>query len=112
MQYPKLVTFISDPTNKECILANNGVYLISQQLLHTNEEIALNALTTLIFLITDDSQASITSSEIITKVLHYKNHTNSRLKNLAMIFLDFCTEDQVKEATKHGLETVDIPLSN
>lgn len=72
-------------------------------MLHKNEEIALNALTTLIFLITPESQINITTPSIIVKVLHYNNSTNPRFKNLAEIFLkDFCTEEQIEAAKKSG----------
>ncbi|GJQ67174.1 hypothetical protein Trydic_g8085 [Trypoxylus dichotomus] len=108
-----LCNLSSDPTCKEYIIKSNGVFLISQQLLHRNVEIALNALTTLIFLITPESQASITTPEIINKVLHYQNHQNTRFKNLSTIFLeDFCTPEQIDCAKKLSLDTCDIPLPN
>ncbi|XP_022919128.2 LOW QUALITY PROTEIN: armadillo repeat-containing protein 7 [Onthophagus taurus] len=106
-----LCNLSSDPTIKDIIIKSNGVFLISQQLLHRNEEIALNALTTLIFLITPESQASITTPDIINKVLHYKTHSNARFKNLSTIFLDdFCSQEQIDCAKKLQLNTVDIPL--
>lgn len=92
---------ILDPENRENILRLNGVYLISQHILHRNENIALNALTTLIFLYTADSQTSITTPEIISKVLRYKDSVDARFKNLATIFLnDFCTPEQIAHAEK------------
>lgn len=88
-----------DPENREYILRLNGVHLISQHLLHKNEDIALNALTTLFFLYTVESHGSITAPEIINKVLRYKDSPDARFKNLANIFLnDFCTSEQLKHA--------------
>lgn len=82
-------------------MQHNGIHLISQHLLHKNEEIALNALTTLIFLITPESQANITTPDIIVKVLHYSNSANPRFSNLAEIYLqDFCTIEQIEAAKK------------
>lgn len=90
-----------DPENREYILRLNGVHLVSQHLLHKNEDIALNALTTLIFLYTAESQSSITTPEIISKVLHYKDSADARFRNLATIFLnDFCTTEQISHAVK------------
>ncbi|KAF2898311.1 hypothetical protein ILUMI_07864 [Ignelater luminosus] len=101
-----------DPKNGECIIKSNGVFLVSQLLLHKNVEISLNALSILIFLITPESHASITTPEIINKVLHYHASSNQRLKNLGTIFLeDYCTTEQIDYAKKSSsLSTVDIPL--
>lgn len=68
-------------------------------MLHENEDIALNALTTLIFLCNEETQASVTSPEIISKVLSFTNHPDPRFKNLGNIFLqDFCTPEQISHA--------------
>ncbi|KAF5273463.1 hypothetical protein FQA39_LY07480 [Lamprigera yunnana] len=60
-----------DPENAQYIIKSNGVFIISQLLLHKNIEIALNALSTLIFLINSESQASITTPEIINKEIYF-----------------------------------------
>lgn len=101
-----------DPKNAEYIVRKNGVFLISQLLLHKNLEISLNALSTLIFLINNETQTLITTPEIINKVLHYQTSPNTRLRNLGTIFIqDYCTSEQINYAKNAGsLETVDIPL--
>lgn len=99
IQYRLIYSIFLDPDNRFYIIKLNGVFLISQQLLHENEDIALNALTTLIFLYAPETQASITSPEIICKALSYLNNPDPRFTNLAKIFLqDFCTPEQVSRA--------------
>lgn len=104
--------YILDPKNGDYIIKNNGVFLVSQLLLHQNVEISLNALSILIFLITPETQASITTPEIINKVLHYQASSNPRLKNLGTVFLeDYCSSEQIDYAKQFSsLSTVDIPL--
>lgn len=72
----------------------------------------MNALTTLIFLITPESLESITNPNIISKVLHYLTSEDVRFKNLATIFLqDYCSEEKIEQAKREvNLSTVDIPL--
>ncbi|KAF5302709.1 hypothetical protein FQR65_LT08451 [Abscondita terminalis] len=62
-----------DPKNAEYIVRQNGVFLISQYLLHQNIEISLNALSTLIFLINTETQAIITTPNIISKIFALPN---------------------------------------
>lgn len=74
--------------------------MLSELLQHNNEEISLNALTTLIFLITPESQASITTPTIITKVQQLHKSSNTRIKNLTTIYLeDYCTPEQLSFAS-------------
>lgn len=80
-------------------MEHNGIELIAKFLLHENTEIAINALSTLIFLITDESLHLITTPAIISKVLHYSSSSNPRIKNLGDVFLsDFCTTEQIEHA--------------
>lgn len=56
----------------------------------------------------------ITSPEIVGCMLQFSRSQNTRLKNLATIFLeDYCTPEQVAEATKSESQQIivgDIPL--
>lgn len=93
----------SDPESRDYMLSLNGAHLISQHLLHNNEDIALNAITTLICLFNAESQRLITTPEIISKILQYQNSPDVRLKNLATIFLnDLCTPEQITCAKTLG----------
>lgn len=105
-------SFVStDPQNRGYIINHNGILLVSEQVLHRNEDIALNALTTLIYLITPETKDIITSPVIVSKVLHYKNSNNPRLRNLGTVFLeDHCSEDSIKNAENIKLQTIDIPI--
>ncbi|KAJ8918279.1 hypothetical protein NQ315_014149 [Exocentrus adspersus] len=73
-----------DPESKEYVVSLNGVALISNFLLHKNEEISLNSLTTLFYLF--DLGIPI-PKEIEQKVMQYQSSANPRLKNLGTIFL-------------------------
>ncbi|KAK6633273.1 hypothetical protein RUM44_003874 [Polyplax serrata] len=87
-----------DPINKDCII-KNGLNKIISLLGHKNEEIQLSVITTLMFLITPNSKSEITHSSIIKSMLKLSEESNTRLKNLATIFLEnYCTEDQIKSA--------------
>lgn len=94
------------------IVSQNGVFLISNLLMHRNVEISLNSLATLIYLINEDTQTSITTPEIINKVLHYSSSTDKRLSNLGNIFLqDFCTSAQINHVkSSNSMDVNDIPL--
>lgn len=96
----------TDPDNGHYIVKLNGIFLISQQLLHDNEDIALNALTTLIFLCNLESHESIATPEIIAKVLLYLDKSDPRFKTLANVFLqDFCTSEQIAHAKANSSNT-------
>lgn len=80
-------------------MKHNGIALISKYLDHQNLEISINALSTLIYLITDENLPVITTPVIISKALQYSASTNKRMKNIGDIFLsDFCTAEQIKHA--------------
>ncbi|KAK5650569.1 hypothetical protein RI129_001598 [Pyrocoelia pectoralis] len=101
-----------DPSISDYIVQQNGVFLISNLLLHQNVEISLDALTTLIYLINQETHAIITTHEIINKVLHYSSSVDSRLSNLGNIFLqDYCTNEEIEYVKSScGLVVNDIPL--
>lgn len=61
--------------------------MISNCLLHQNEEIAVNAITTLYYLIFPDYRHLLTP-EITQKAEQYQQHSNKRYKNLGMIFIE------------------------
>ncbi|CAG8443732.1 23674_t:CDS:2 [Dentiscutata erythropus] len=74
--------------NKEHIINYDGVPLIIQCLHDKNEEIMLSAITTLMFLLTDNEENEDILSESVKKRLeHLAQLENKRLKNLATIFL-------------------------
>lgn len=80
-----------DPLNKEYILRNRGVELLSSLLNSADESIILSVITSLMFLVTPNSKKDITSPEIIECVLKLSTSENHRIQNLAKIFLkDYC----------------------
>ncbi|KAK2187129.1 hypothetical protein NP493_177g01033 [Ridgeia piscesae] len=90
-----------DRQNKEFILKNNGVSLMKNALSSTNEETVLSAITCLMFLVTPQSKSEITSLPIIDAMLRFSSSKNSRLSNLASVFLqDYCTQEQVQKAVE------------
>ncbi|PVD22912.1 hypothetical protein C0Q70_16172 [Pomacea canaliculata] len=88
-----------DEQNKDHILKNDGVAMIIKCLSSSNEDTVLSAITTLIYLVTPESQSEITALPVVECMLRFAACPNSRLRNLAQIFLgDYCTEAQVQEA--------------
>ncbi|CAH1243755.1 ARMC7 [Branchiostoma lanceolatum] len=88
-----------DKQNKEHILASGGVDLVIQCLSSRNEETVLNAITTLMFLTTPASKPAITLLSVVECMLRFQLSKNSRLSNLATVFLeDYCSRQQVEEA--------------
>lgn len=87
-----------DAINKIFILHNRGVELVSSLLSSQDEDIVISAISTLMFLITSESRNEITSTEIIKHMLELSCSSNTRIKNLATIFLsDYCEESEVKK---------------
>jgi hypothetical protein len=78
---------LADPESKDYIIKLNGIKLISNQLLHKNDEIALNAITTLYYLLFPSFRHLITP-EILDKVKVYQSHPNTRYKNLGEVFME------------------------
>jgi hypothetical protein len=81
----------------------------SEMLLMTLSSLLLGILENSLLPITD-----VTSREIVDCMLRFSRSRNTRLKNLATIFLeDYCTPEQVAEATGcevHPVAVEDIPV--
>lgn len=87
-----------DPINKAYILRNQGIPLVSLLLNSHDEGIILSSITTLMFLITPESKDDILSSTIVKRMQDFSNSTNTRIKNLAVIFLtDYCQEHNIEK---------------
>lgn len=70
------------------------MYLVSQYLCHANEEIALNALTTLFYLF--ECESATKPEDLLPKIIEYERHDNPRFHNLAKLFLDtYFTPEQI-----------------
>lgn len=81
--------------------------LLEQFLQHENEEVVLNALATLTFLITPETIGHVATQSVVKKVLELKKRGNRRLGNLGGAFLGHLT-DHSGERT--GLTTQEILL--
>ena len=77
-----------DKKHKNHIIKNNGIPSVIRCLTSSNEETVLSAITALMFLLTPESKADITSVPVIDAMLHFANSKNPRLKNLAVVFLE------------------------
>ncbi|NXY56360.1 ARMC7 protein, partial [Callaeas wilsoni] len=101
-----------DKTNKEYILEANGVEPIINCLSSSNEETVVSAVTTLMFLTTPRSHVQTTALPVVECMLRFSLSANTRLSNLASIFLqDYCSPPQVEEARNLSKHTaVGIPL--
>lgn len=78
----------------------------------SNEETVVSAVTTLMFLTTPRSRAQTTALPVVECMLRFSLSANTRLSNLASIFLqDYCSPLQVEEARNLSRHTaVGIPL--
>lgn len=91
-----IIFFHVDPESRDYITSLNGVSLVTQYLGHKNEDIALNALTTLFYLF--DGSSAIIPESLIPKVLCYQNSNDARYRNLGQIFLEtYFTPQQISE---------------
>ncbi|XP_046568982.1 armadillo repeat-containing protein 7-like [Haliotis rubra] len=94
-----LCNCVLDKLNKEYILQNGGVALVINCLSSPVEETVLSAITTLMYLITNESKQEITALPVVECMLRFSRSLNKRLSNLALVFLqDYCTRSQVQEA--------------
>jgi len=92
-----------DAINKIYILRNRGVELVSSLLSSQDEDVALSAISILMFLMTPESRNEITSAETIKRILELSLSDNIRIKNLAIIFLDdYCEASAVEKVKKGG----------
>ncbi|KAL8597836.1 hypothetical protein ACOMHN_061369 [Nucella lapillus] len=88
-----------DKKNKDHILKNGGVPLVIKGLSSGSEETVMSAITTLMYLITPQSQADITILPVVECMLRFAACPNTRLGNLATVFLeDYCSPGRVEEA--------------
>ncbi|XP_042240789.1 armadillo repeat-containing protein 7-like isoform X2 [Homarus americanus] len=88
-----------DQENKSYIIKNDGVALIRGCLSSPEESTVISAIVTLMFLVTPQSKADITGTEVVQQILVKANGDNPRIRNVAKIFLnDYCTPEQVLKA--------------
>ncbi|XP_069701951.1 armadillo repeat-containing protein 7 isoform X2 [Periplaneta americana] len=103
-----------DIENKEHILHCGGVRIVAACLSSRDEDTVLSAISTLMFLITPESKPEITTPEIVDCIFRLSRSRNTRLRNLATIFLeDYCTTEQVTETREihsQSMDVANIPL--
>lgn len=88
--------FFSDEQSKDIFTQTDNIEQISNLLTHTNLEISLNALTTLVFLINEETKSKICCADNLTTILNLSESDNDRLKVLATLFLeDYCTKEEL-----------------
>lgn len=94
-----------DDENRDYILHNNGVHIISSCLSSSKEETVISAITTLIFLVTPESK-SVVTPDVVACISQLCTSPNARITNLAKIFIADCASEH-----SHIEETVrNIPL--
>lgn len=90
-------TVLSDRINKTYILRNRGVELVSSLLSSKDEDVLLAVISTLMFLVTPESEDEITSPKIIKRMLELSGE-DTRVKNMAILFLDdYCKASDVEK---------------
>ncbi|XP_015762518.1 PREDICTED: armadillo repeat-containing protein 7-like [Acropora digitifera] len=83
---------------KQHIVDNGGLSLVINCLSSSNEETVLSAITTLMFLTTPQTQDEISSQEVVECMEKFAASSNSRLSNLARVFLqDYCKRTHSQE---------------
>ncbi|KFM77242.1 Armadillo repeat-containing protein 7, partial [Stegodyphus mimosarum] len=86
---------------KQLIYQRGGVRSVIKCLSSQREETVLSAITTLMFLVSPESKAVITTASVIDCMLRFQESNNRRLSNLATVFLqDYCSGEQIRQA-KH-----------
>lgn len=109
-----LCNLCSDRANKEHILQTGGILLIINCLSSPNEETVLSAVTTIMYLSSPGpgSHPELTAMPVVQCMLRFSLSANTRLRNLAQIFLeDFCPPSQVAEARRRPADSaLGIPL--
>ena len=96
-----LCNLCSDEANREHVLQAGGVPLVTNCLSSPSEETVLSAVTTLMYLSSPGSSShpDLTAVPVVQCMLRFSLSANTRLRNLAQIFLeDFCSPSQVAEA--------------
>jgi hypothetical protein len=109
-----LCNLCPDRANKEYILQAGGIPLITNCLSSPNEETVLSAVTTLMYLSSPEAcpHPELNSMPVIQCMLRFSLSANTRLRNLAQIFLeDFCSPSQVTKAQSWQADSaLGIPL--
>ncbi|XP_027482091.1 armadillo repeat-containing protein 7 isoform X2 [Zalophus californianus] len=109
-----LCNLCPDRANREHILQTGGIPLIINCLSSPNEETVLSAVTTIMYLSSpgSGSHPELTAMPVVQCMLRFSLSANTRLRNLAQIFLeDFCSPSQVAEArTWRAHSALGIPL--
>ncbi|XP_016067851.1 PREDICTED: armadillo repeat-containing protein 7 [Miniopterus natalensis] len=109
-----LCNLCSDRANKEHILQTGGIPLIINCLSSPNEETVLSAVTAIMYLSSPGSSShpELTAMPVVQCMLRFSLSANTRLRNLAQIFLeDFCSPSQVAEARRRPAHSaLGIPL--
>ena len=85
--------------NRKQVIDNRGVKLVIGCLSRYSEDTVLSAVTTLMYLITQESHSEITCLPVVECMLRLSQSKNVRLKNLALVFLeDYCNDTVIQEA--------------
>ncbi|KAL3869067.1 hypothetical protein ACJMK2_041794 [Sinanodonta woodiana] len=96
-----------DKQNKDYILKNDGVRLVTRCISSPNEDTVLSAITTLMYLMTPTSKQEITAFPIVECMLRFSQSKNKKLSNLAQVFLeDYCSKEQIQEARRVQQELI------
>jgi hypothetical protein len=90
-----------DEKNKAYLLENECVDFTVKCLSSSNEETVLSAITALLYLTTTESKKAITEAHIVDLMRRFTGSSNTRLSNLATIFLeDICGQSAVAPPVK------------
>ncbi|XP_007957855.1 armadillo repeat-containing protein 7 [Orycteropus afer afer] len=107
-----LCNLCTDRANQEHILQAGGPALLISCLSSPREETVLSAVTTLLYLSPSSAHPELTAPPVVQCMLRFSLSANTRLRNLAQIFLeDVCSPSQVAEARHWGTHSaLGIPL--
>ena len=83
-----LCNFVTDKLIRDYVIRSGGIRPILKLLRHSNKDIVINALTTLIFLNTEESKSDIFAKENINRVKDLVKTDNKRVQNVANLFLE------------------------
>ncbi|XP_046854638.1 armadillo repeat-containing protein 7-like [Xenia sp. Carnegie-2017] len=83
-----LCNFCLDPHCRDTIIKNDGLQEIVNCLSSSNEETVLSAITTLIYLKGSDTLQELGSDQIIECMTTYSTSSNTRLANVATVYLE------------------------
>ncbi|XP_039295515.1 armadillo repeat-containing protein 7 isoform X1 [Nilaparvata lugens] len=104
-----LCNIVLDPETKEYVIANGGIEAVSRCLSSKDEQTVESSITTLMYLVTNESKPAITSPQIIQCMLLFADSPNPRLSILAKVFLeDYCSSEQI-DAVKKSVQFIPLP---